>query len=352
MNYSKSDLIVFGKDEEWANGVARQLKCNLVQLPVTYLGVPLGNMRKMSSWQCVIDKVQSRLNTWKGTCISKAGRVVLIKAVLNNLPLYYLSLFKIPKKVAQAINNIQRRFLWNGQQQGRYNALVKWELIQKPKDRGGLEITDCTMKNAALLFKWWWRYASEERSLWRRVVDSIHEDDITIMPGRNTKTLTGAWCDIKGMAIIENPVTQAFLQHLKVQVGDGRRVKFWEDIWVGGTPLQSVFPSLYRVSSRQKEVIGNMGWFEGDMWRWVLAWKRVLSLEESREELQLHRLLQQRNPRRSARDSLGWGQNDNFSVKSLYAKAVTQLENEGSVDRLVCSVWQKLAPPKVEFMYG
>jgi len=64
VNYSKSGLIVFGKDEEWANEVARQLECNLVKLPVTYLGVPLGaSMRKMSSWQCVIDKVQSRLNT-------------------------------------------------------------------------------------------------------------------------------------------------------------------------------------------------------------------------------------------------------------------------------------------------
>jgi len=49
------------------------------------------------------------------------------------------------------------------------------------------------------------------------------------MPGRNTKRLTGTWNDIKGMATIENPVTQAFFQHLRVQVGEGIRVKFWED---------------------------------------------------------------------------------------------------------------------------
>ena len=118
MNYSKSGLIVFGKDDHWANGVASQLECKLVQLPFTYLGVPLGaNMRKMTSWQSVIDRVQSRLNTWKGTCISRARRVALIKAVLNSLPIYYLSLFKLPTKVAQEINKIQRRFLWSGQKQ-------------------------------------------------------------------------------------------------------------------------------------------------------------------------------------------------------------------------------------------
>jgi len=124
----------------------------------------------------VIDKIQNRLNTWKGTCISRAGRVVLIKVVLNSLPIYYLSLFKLRTKVAQEINKLQRRFLWSGQKNGRYNALVKWEILQKSKEKGGLGVTDCTLKNAALLFKWWWRYACEEGSQWRRVVDSIQED--------------------------------------------------------------------------------------------------------------------------------------------------------------------------------
>jgi len=50
VNYSKSGLIVFGKEESWANEIADKLECMLVQLPITYLGVPLGaNMRKTSS---------------------------------------------------------------------------------------------------------------------------------------------------------------------------------------------------------------------------------------------------------------------------------------------------------------
>jgi len=52
----------------------------------------------------------------------------------------------MPSKVAQEIIKIQRRFLWSGKQQGRYQALVKWELIQKPKDKGGLgQIVQCKM---------------------------------------------------------------------------------------------------------------------------------------------------------------------------------------------------------------
>ena len=64
----------------------------------------------------------------------------------------------------------------------------------------------------------------------------------------------------------------------------------------------------------------------------------------------MHCLLHQHIPNRSGRDKLVWDQCNTFSVKNLYAKAVTQVESGGSVDRLVCSVWQKLVPPKVELM--
>jgi len=87
----------------------------------------------------------------------------------------------------------------------------------------------------------------------------------------STRKITGTWNDIKRLATSENPVSQAFFQHIKMQVGDGIRVRFWEDLWTGDTALQNAFSSLYRVSSQQKEVINNMGWFEGDVWRWVLA---------------------------------------------------------------------------------
>jgi len=37
VNYSKSGLLVFGKEEAWADEIENQLECKLVQLPITYL---------------------------------------------------------------------------------------------------------------------------------------------------------------------------------------------------------------------------------------------------------------------------------------------------------------------------
>jgi len=88
INYNKLGLIVIEKKDQWADSAAQMLDCMLVQLPITYLGVPLGaNMRRFSLWQCIIEKIQNRLGSWKTGCISRAGRLVLIKAILNSLPL-------------------------------------------------------------------------------------------------------------------------------------------------------------------------------------------------------------------------------------------------------------------------
>ena len=113
--HDQNSIVSMGKEDQWVYSVAQMLDCALVQLPITYLGVPLGaNMRRFSSWQCIIEKIQKRLGSWKTSCISRAGRLVLIKAVLNSLPLYSLSIFKIPRRVVAEIIKIQRRFLWNG----------------------------------------------------------------------------------------------------------------------------------------------------------------------------------------------------------------------------------------------
>ena len=94
INYSKSGLIVLGKDEALATEIAKNLGCTLVQLLITSLGVSLGeSMKKFNSRLCVIEKIQHMLNSWKGTCLSRARRVVLIKVVLNSIPVYYLSIF-------------------------------------------------------------------------------------------------------------------------------------------------------------------------------------------------------------------------------------------------------------------
>ena len=88
-----------------------ELKCVMLSLPVKYLRMPLGaNPKRIETWQLVIDKIRKKLGSWKVNMLFKVGKLTLIKSVFNNLPIYYLGLFKKPKGVAKEIISIQRKF--------------------------------------------------------------------------------------------------------------------------------------------------------------------------------------------------------------------------------------------------
>ena len=83
--------------------------------PFQYLGVPVGaNMNLIKNWKSVLDRFSAKLSSWKSKYLSFGGRLTLVKAVLGNLPTYYLSLFKAPSGVLEEMEKIRRRFLWGG----------------------------------------------------------------------------------------------------------------------------------------------------------------------------------------------------------------------------------------------
>ncbi|XP_016173374.1 uncharacterized protein LOC107615869 [Arachis ipaensis] len=154
INFDKSSLIPINCDQQWTYNMCSLLGCKEASLPVRYLGISLGeNPRLVRTWKPIIDKVEEKLSLWKAKVLNKACKLVLIKSVLNSLPVYYLSLYKMPKAVAEKLISLQRRFLWSKEEGRNGLALVKWKIVQAPKKAGGLEVGDAVIRNTALLFK-------------------------------------------------------------------------------------------------------------------------------------------------------------------------------------------------------
>ncbi|KAE8781387.1 hypothetical protein D1007_45428 [Hordeum vulgare] len=66
-------------------------------LPTTYLGLPL-SLKGLTKAQLdpFILKFASRSACWKGSLMAKSGRLVLLKANLIPLAMYWMSVFKLP----------------------------------------------------------------------------------------------------------------------------------------------------------------------------------------------------------------------------------------------------------------
>ena len=93
--------------------------------PFIYLGLPVGGSHKRGVfWSGVLERVQSKLSRWRGRCLSLAGRICLIKSVLSSIPLFFMSLFKLPSVVAEKLVRLQRNFLWGWGSDGRKIAWV------------------------------------------------------------------------------------------------------------------------------------------------------------------------------------------------------------------------------------
>ena len=78
VNFFKSNLTGLNVEEGQLRMFANVLNCNVVKLPFTYLGLPVGaNPRRVATWQPVIDKIQKRLALWKSKSLSIGGRILL-----------------------------------------------------------------------------------------------------------------------------------------------------------------------------------------------------------------------------------------------------------------------------------
>lgn len=113
INYHKSVISGIGVQDDLLAAIAGRLNCKCQKRPFKYLGMPLGaNPGRLKTWKPIVDRVKVKLASWKRRFLSLAGRLTLIKAILSSLPVYYLSLFKMPEGVARELDKIQAAFLW------------------------------------------------------------------------------------------------------------------------------------------------------------------------------------------------------------------------------------------------
>jgi hypothetical protein len=68
------------------------------------------------------------------------GRYILVKSVLENIYVYWLSLEKIPKSILNMIRRQMFSFLWLGNKEIERFHLVNWNRIAKPKKIGGWDL--------------------------------------------------------------------------------------------------------------------------------------------------------------------------------------------------------------------
>ena len=100
-----------------------------------------------------MERVLTKLASWKAKFLSFARRTVLIKSVVATIPNYVMQGAALPTHVCEKLDKIKRDLLWGSSPEKRKMNLVRWSKIIKSKEEGGLGIQAARAKNIALLAK-------------------------------------------------------------------------------------------------------------------------------------------------------------------------------------------------------
>jgi hypothetical protein len=218
------------------------------------------NPKSLSTWDPLLEHLRNRLFSWRNKHISLGGRIVLINAVLNAIPIFSLSFMKMPVSVVNKFVTIQRQFLWGGVRGGNKTCWVKWSIICK-----ALGVRDVRLVNQSLLAKWRWRLLQPGLPLWKEVLVAkygnhiLHHVDYSNY--RIPVSASNWWkdvCALDSVVVGKNWLVNSIVR----RVGNGRSTFFWLSNWLGDAPLSLSFPRLYSLSNHRDSFVEEL-WVGG-----------------------------------------------------------------------------------------
>eukprot|EP00253_Pinus_taeda_P028233 PITA_28233 len=347
VNGSKSQIFFLHTPPSVKIAVSNILGFNAASLPTKYLGAPLTDSKlKNPAWRSLLEKFESRLNLWTLRSLNLASRTVLIKSVLQAMPLYLFSILAAPKWVLKSIRNLQRNFLWNSAATNRKWALVKWSNVCMPKEKGGIGLRDPEKSNSIMNAKIWWQWITCPEKPWGQIWTAKYagnrpqEELIRLIPSENGSAIWNA----------AKQHYQLIQKHIFWEIRNGRTARFWTDPWNQLPKLQDILhPELIPAGQIQQHEIVHHFWAP-EMEHNFRIWRnsnQILPQAAEHQKDQLNFVLQKRWIRQDQEeDILRWGHQPKVSFTTSEAYNLS-CSFSSPLDPVWSKIWKLGSWPKI-----
>ena len=170
-----------------------------------YLGFPMLHGRpKRIDFNFIIEKMQTRLASWKNRLLNRSGRLTLATSVLSSIPTYYMQINWLPQSICDSIDQTTRNFIWKGTNNKGIH-LVNWRTVTSPKKLGGLGIRTTRDANTCLLGKLVWDMVQSTNKLWVNLLSNKYTSGPNILHASSNSSSSPSWSSIiKAKNILHN----------------------------------------------------------------------------------------------------------------------------------------------------
>lgn len=195
--------------------------------PSFYLGLPnVVSRNKGEVFRYIKEKVWNRMQSWKGKIISQAGKEILLKAVIQSIPSYVMSVFLLPKGLCEDLEHLMNKFWWlsNVENMGGIRWMA-WDRLCYPKKLGGMSFRRVRQFNIAMLRKQAWKMMTDPHSFIAKLLKARYFLSSSFIEAGIGSNPSFVW-----RSIISAKDLLCACSVLKI--GNGDTINIWNDAWI------------------------------------------------------------------------------------------------------------------------
>ncbi|KAL0409532.1 UNVERIFIED_CONTAM: putative ribonuclease H protein [Sesamum radiatum] len=263
INLEKSSIF-FSRNTAQENRVelAARLGVRIDSMPAKYLGLPYFIGRnKRDLFNYIRTRVWDRVSGWKEKVLSHAGKEILIKSIVQSIPSYCMSCFKLPDSLLREIKSIAANFFWSNAECNKIHW-VSWDKMCITKKDGGLGFRKMQTFNIAMLAKQGWRIMTNPQLLISRILKARYFPNNDFLHAKIGYTSSFTWRSILAARYVIS-------KGIRWRVGDGQSIRVWNDPWLPrpSTFLPITTQSLFLPDLRSIP-LGQFSWADTIVWHY------------------------------------------------------------------------------------